>query len=91
MRFFASLAARPDRGRPDAVVPYALRHSSIVRQLLRGVPIRVVVSHHDTSVAEIERTYSRFITGDPTEALTRATLLDLAKPAASNVVKLAKR
>jgi hypothetical protein len=58
---------------------------------LRGVPIRVVASHHDTSVAEIERTYSRFITGDPTEALTRATLLDLAKPAASNVVKLAKR
>ncbi|CUU13842.1 Phage integrase CDS [Bradyrhizobium sp.] len=73
----------------DGITPYALRHSSIVRQLLQGVPIRIVASHHDTSVAEIERTYSRFITGDPSEALTRATLLDLAKPAAaSNVVAL---
>ncbi len=74
----------------DGITPYALRHSSIVRQLLRGVPIRVVASHHDTSVAEIERTYSRFIIGDATEALTRATLLDLAKPTASNVVKLTR-
>ena len=72
----------------DSITPYALRHSSIVRQLLRNVPIRIVASHHDTSVAGIERTCSRFITGDPSEALTRATLLDLTKPAASNVVAL---
>ncbi|MCS3497474.1 site-specific recombinase XerD [Bradyrhizobium japonicum] len=72
----------------DDITPYALRHSSIVRQLLRAVPIRLVAAHHDTSVAEIERTYSRFITGDPSEALTRATLLDLDKPARGNVVAL---
>jgi integrase len=59
------------------VVPYSLRHSSIARQLLKGVPTRVVASHHDTSVAMIERNYSRYILGDPTDALTRATLIDL--------------
>jgi integrase len=57
--------------------PYALRHSSIVRQLLKGVPTRVVAAHHDTSVAMIEKNYSRYIIGDPTDALTRATLLDV--------------
>ncbi|WP_091898560.1 hypothetical protein [Bradyrhizobium sp. Rc2d] len=61
------------------VTPYALRHSSIVRQLLKGVPTRVVAAHHDTSVAMIEKNYSRYIIGDPTEALTRATLLNLEK------------
>ncbi|MGY4317223.1 tyrosine-type recombinase/integrase [Bradyrhizobium sp. JR3.5] len=59
------------------VTPYALRHSSIVRQLLKGVPTRVVAAHHDTSVAMIEKNYSHHIIGDPSEALTRATLLDL--------------
>ncbi|QHP72181.1 site-specific integrase [Bradyrhizobium sp. LCT2] len=62
------------------VTPYALRHWSIVRQLLKGLPTRVVAAHHDTSVAMIEKNYSRYIIGDPTEALTRATLLDFEKP-----------
>jgi integrase len=61
------------------VTPYALRHSSIVRQLLKGVPTRIVAAHHDTSVAMIEKNYSRYIIGDPSEALTRATLLDFEK------------
>jgi hypothetical protein len=39
----------------------ALRHSSIVRQLLVGLPVRVVAANHDTSVIMIERTYSRHI------------------------------
>ncbi|MGV7212495.1 site-specific integrase [Bradyrhizobium sp. UFLA05-112] len=63
------------------VTPYALRHSSIVRQLLKAVPARVVAAHHDTSIAMIERNYSRYILGDSTEALTRAALLDLGAPA----------
>jgi integrase len=62
------------------VTPYALRHSSIARQLLKGVPTRIVAAHHDTSVAMIEKNYSRYIIGDPSEALTRATLLDFEKP-----------
>lgn len=63
----------------EVVTPYALRHSSIVRQLLRGVPTRVVAAHHDTSVVMVEKNYSRFIIGDPSDALTRATLLDFEK------------
>jgi hypothetical protein len=59
----------------DDVTPYALRHSSIVRQLLKGIPTRLVASAHDTSVFEIERTYSRFIVSDQTESMLRDTLL----------------
>ncbi|WP_377829533.1 tyrosine-type recombinase/integrase [Bradyrhizobium lupini] len=71
------------------VTPYALRHSSIVRQLLKGVPTRVVAAHHDTSVAMIEKNYSRYIIGDPSEALTRATLLDFGTPTeGTNVVPM---
>jgi hypothetical protein len=56
---------------------YALRHSSIVRQLLRGIPARVVAVNHDTSVTMLQRTYSRHI-GDHSDQLTRGALLDLA-------------
>ena len=38
-----------------------LRHSSVVRQLIAGVPIRVVAVNHDTSIAMLEKTYSRYI------------------------------
>jgi site-specific recombinase XerD len=62
---------------PDAT-PYALRHSSIVRMLLNGLPVRVVASHHDTSVEMIEKHYSRHIT-DVSDTLTRRTLLDFEK------------
>jgi integrase len=57
---------------------YALRHSSIVRQLLGGVPIRVVATTHDTSVAMIERNYSRYIT-DHSDMLSRSAMLDPAQ------------
>jgi hypothetical protein len=66
---------------PTEVTIYALRHSSIVRQLLGGVPIRVVATTHDTSVAMIEKTYSRYIT-DHSDVLSRAAMLDPAKAAA---------
>jgi len=59
---------------PKIVTIYALRHSNIVRQLLANVPIRVVAVNHDTSVAMLERTYSRHI-GDHADALVRAVLL----------------
>lgn len=60
---------------PAEVTIYALRHSSIVRQLLAGVPVRVVAANHDTSVAMIERNYSRHIS-DHADALARAALLN---------------
>jgi hypothetical protein len=62
---------------------YALRHSSVVRQLLAGIPIRVIAGTHDTSVTMIERTYSAYIT-EFSDALTRPALLDLGQPAPRN-------
>jgi hypothetical protein len=62
---------------PAEVTMYALRHSSIVRQLLRGIPARIVAVNHDTSITMLERTYSRHIT-EHSDALTREALLDLA-------------
>ena len=62
---------------PAEVTIYALRHSSIVRQLLAGVPVRIVAAGHDTSVVMIERTYSRYI-GDHSDALARGAMLDMA-------------
>ena len=44
------------------IVPYVLRHSSIVRGLRAGLPIRLVAALHDTSVAMIEWHYARWIT-----------------------------
>jgi hypothetical protein len=54
----------------------ALRHTSIVRQLLGNVPVRVVAALHDTSVAMIERTYSRYI-ADHTDAMARAAMFSV--------------
>jgi integrase len=47
-------------GLPD-VVPYAFRHSSIVRAIRANLPLRLVAALHDTSVAMIERHYARYI------------------------------
>ena len=40
----------------EEITIYALRHSNIVRQLLAGVPVRVVAVNHDTRIRMIERT-----------------------------------
>jgi integrase len=72
---------------PGSVTFYSLRHSSITRALLGGVPARVVAAMHDTSVAMLEKTYSRHIT-DHSDALARRALLDLSAPPASSVIPL---
>jgi len=73
---------------PDVVTMYALRHSSIVRMLLKNIPIRLVASLHNTSVAMIERTYSRYIT-EHSDDISRAALLQHRQPVADdNVVAL---
>lgn len=56
------------------VVPYALRHSSIVRGIRCGLPIRLVAALHDTSVVMIERHYSRWITEGLDEIAARAVV-----------------
>ncbi len=72
---------------PAEVTFYALRHSSIVRALLAGVPVRVVATTHDTSITMIERTYSRHIS-DHADAVSRRALLDLTAGHGPKVVAL---
>ena len=74
---------------PTTVTLYSLRHSSIVRALLAGVPTRVVAAQHDTSVPMLERTYSQHIL-DHSDAVARRGLLDLIGPA-GNVVPLSRK
>jgi integrase len=75
---------------PAEVTMYCLRHSSIVRMLLRNVPIRLVASLHNTSVAMIEKHYSRYITEHSIDDIARIGLLSEPAPAADNVVALAR-
>jgi integrase len=72
---------------PADVTMYALRHSSIVRQLKLNVPIRIIASTHDTSVAMIERHYSRYIT-EHSDDISRRALLQHEPPSGENVVVL---
>jgi integrase len=54
------------------VEAYALRHSSIVRQLSEGLPVRVVAGLHDTSTQMIEKHYSAHILDLADELARRA-------------------
>jgi integrase len=76
---------------PAVVTVYALRHSSIVRMLLQNVPIRLVASLHNTSVAMIEKTYSKYIT-EHSDDISRKALLhhDEPAPVGDNVVMLGR-
>jgi integrase len=71
---------------PDVVSLYALRHSCIVRNLFLNIPIRIVAAIHDTSVTQIERTYSRHI-AEHSDAVSRRGLL-ADTPPADNVVAM---
>ena len=72
---------------PDGASMYALRHTAITRALLAGVPVRLVASSFDTSVAMLEKTYSKNISSHGDELMRRA-LFDVTAPAAGNVVEL---
>jgi integrase len=85
-RLFRRAATHAGLDASDVTI-YALRHSNIVRQLLGGVPIRVVAVNHDTGIVMLEKTYSRYI-GDYSDALSRRVLLDTGGPAADNVLPL---
>jgi integrase len=63
-------------GLQSDLVPYALRHSSVVRGLHAGLPVRLVAAVHDTSVAMIEKHYGAFIV-DATEDLLRGAMMAL--------------
>jgi hypothetical protein len=74
---------------PDGATMYCLRHTAITRTLLAGVPVRLVASSFDTSVAMIEKTYSKCIT-DHGDELMRRALFDVDAAADSNVIPLAR-
>jgi len=73
---------------PAEVTAYALRHSSIVRNILCGVPAHVVATTHDTSEAKIKSNYGHKIDRHADEVSARGILR--REPAAANVVSLTK-
>jgi integrase len=73
-------------GLDPTLTPYVLRHSSIVRQIRCGTPLRLIAFAHDTSTAEIERTYARYLNVASDD--TRAGLLADDAPPVENVIRL---
>jgi integrase len=76
-------------GLPKAV-PYALRHSSIVRNLTKGLSPQLVADTHDTSVAMLAKHYAAYIADHSTE-LIRRVQLDLAPAPTDKVAPLPAR
>jgi integrase len=72
---------------PNVITLYSLRHSSIVRQLVANVPIRIVAATHDTSAKQIEAHYSKHIS-EHSDALVRRAMLDLSTPVSDKVITL---
>lgn len=61
-------------GLSDEIIPYALRHTSIVRGLRAGLPTRLVAALHDTSVLMIEKHYAAYVVDAMNDLATRAVL-----------------
>ena len=69
-------AASVRKGTP----PYCLRHSSIVRALRAGVPMRIVAALHDTSITMIERHYAAYILNISDDIARRAVTALVSHP-----------
>jgi integrase len=74
-------------GLPAGIVPYALRHSSIVRGLRAALPVRLVAELHDTSGKIIERHYASSIV-NALDDLTAAAVIPLVDTDRGKVVRL---
>lgn len=72
---FAQIVERAELS--PKVTAYSLRHSSIVRQLRAGLPVRLVAALHDTSSEMIEIHYSAYIVDAMTE-VARLAVVPLA-------------
>lgn len=59
----------------ERVTIYALRHTSIVRLLLKGIDVYFVALKHDTSVQQIKDNYAKRI-GHHTDDIMRRALVD---------------
>ncbi len=64
------------------VIPYAFRHSSIIRGLRSNLPTRLVAALHDTSVVMIERHYGRYIADGLDELAARSIVALLPRGSA---------
>jgi integrase len=71
-----------------SLTPYTLRHSSIIRQIRSNVPLRIVAYSHDTSTAQIETTYARYLGNASDDLIRKALLVDDTAPPTDNVVQL---
>lgn len=82
--YHASEITRPWRqiveraGLPKHTVPYAFRHSSIVRQLQAGLPVTLVAALHDTSPLMIQNHYGAFIV-DASDDIIAASTVSVAE------------
>jgi len=76
-------AALEASGLAASFVPYALRHSSIVRALKANVPVRIVAAAHDTSIDMIEKHYAAHILDASEEIMRRALLPMTGEPVAT--------
>jgi integrase len=63
-----------ERAKMPGTIPYALRHSSIVRGIKQNLPIRLVAAMHDTSVVMIERHYAKWIVDGLDDMAARAVV-----------------
>lgn len=83
-------AIRERAGLPD-VIPYALRHSNIVKGIRANLPIRLVAALHDTSTAMIERHYAKWITTG-LEEMARAAIIPLVPSiSGGNMVRITSK
>jgi integrase len=90
----ASELARPVRAAvkaaklPANASSYSFRHSSIVRGLRVGLPVRLVAQLHDTSIQMIERNYTRFMAHALEELARKAVVPMVAEDRGDNVVSI---
>jgi integrase len=77
-----------ERAKLPEVIPYTLRHSSIVRGIRANLPIRLVAALHDTSAAMIERHYGRWIVDGLEELAAQAVVPLVPPPVGAKVMRL---
>jgi hypothetical protein len=69
-------------------IPYALRHSSVVRGIRQDLPIRLVAALHDTSVQMIETHYARLIADGLEELAARSVVPLIPSPDEWKVIQV---
>jgi integrase len=75
-------------GMDPTLSPYTMRHSSIIRQIRAGTPLRIIAFAHDTSQRMIEATYARYL-NDAADDLRKGLLTETEpETPVDNVVKL---